>query len=201
MSTQKPGPQWENRSEAWLFHVGQTYDPKTTLVDQGLYWMQQNANTGDLFVGGDIQRLDDFISSDDSIVSADSIANLATLLPRRLFSEGWENPITQSELSSSVALHRIWSGILSVTPDQVPIVGSVPTSLSGRKLDGGEWLAAGFNGFGMSQCWLAGRAIAQMALNGAKPEWLPEAFLSTETRLADQQRMGPEAALHSFFER
>ncbi|KAJ5815342.1 FAD dependent oxidoreductase [Penicillium riverlandense] len=161
MSTQKPGPQYGNRPYAWLFHVNQSYDPTTTVTAQGLFWMQQNAQSGDLFVGGDIQRLDDFLSSDDSVISADSAANLIKLLPNRIFDKGWTNPITNSELPSATALHRIWSGILSMTPDQ---------------------------------------AIARMALGEAKPEWLPDVYLSTEKRLTDQA-MGPEAALHSFFAR
>jgi glycine/D-amino acid oxidase-like deaminating enzyme len=163
--------------------------------------MQQNAKTGDLFVGGDVQRLDDFLSSDDSVVSADSAANLTTLLPKKLFSKGWTNPITNSELSSAPALHRVWSGILSMTADQIPIVGSVPISVSGRSVDKGEWIAAGFNGYGMSNCWLSGEAIALMALGQPKPEWLPEAYLSTEERLTNEAVMGSEAALASFFAR
>lgn len=162
--------------------------------------MQQNAETGDLFVGGDLQRLDDFLSSDDSVISADSARNLTDLLPKRLFKEGWTNPITNTTMTSATALHRIWSGILSMTADQVPIVGSVPTSISGRNVEGGEWIAAGFNGYRMSQCWLCGEAIARMALGEQKPEWLPDVYLSTERRLGDVS-MGPEAALASFFAR
>ncbi|KAE8157277.1 FAD dependent oxidoreductase-domain-containing protein [Aspergillus tamarii] len=180
MTTQKPGPH-------------------TTLVEQGLYWMQQNAETGDLFVGGDLQRLDDFLFSDDSLISADSARNLTDLLLKRLFKEGWTNPITNTTMSSTTALHRVWSGILSMTADQVPIVGSVPTSISGRNVEGGEWIAAGFNGYGMSQCWLCGEAIARMALGEPKPEWLPDVYLSAEKRLGDEASMGPEAALASFF--
>jgi glycine/D-amino acid oxidase-like deaminating enzyme len=163
--------------------------------------MQQNAKSGDLFVGGDVQRLDDYLSSDDSVISADSAANLIKLLPTRIFDKGWTNPATNSQLPSATALHRIWSGILSMTADQVPIVGSVPMSLSDRNIEGGEWVAAGFNGYGMGQCWLCGQAIARMALGEAKPEWLPGVYLSTEKRLVEQGTMGPEAALQSFFER
>ncbi|KAE8389485.1 FAD dependent oxidoreductase [Aspergillus alliaceus] len=201
MSTQRPGPQWGNRANSWLFHAKQSYDPSTTCVEQGLYWMQQNAETGDLFVGGDLQRLDDFLSSDDSVISADTIGNLTTLLPKRLFNKGWTNPITNTPLSSATALHRIWSGILSMTPDQIPIVGSVPTSVSDRNVEGGEWIAAGFNGYGMSQCWLCGQAIARMALGESKPAWLPDVYLSTAKRLTNEATMGPEAALASFFTR
>lgn len=201
MSTQKPGPQWGNRPYSWLFHSKQSWDPSTTLVEQGLYWMQQNAETGDLFVGGDVQRLDEFLSSDDSIISADSAGNLTTLLPKRIFDKGWSNPITNDTLSSATAIHRIWSGIIAMTADQIPIVGNVPTSVSERNVDGGEWIAAGFNGYGMCQAWLSGQAIARMALGEPKPEWLPNVYLSSEKRLGDKVNMGAEAALASFFSR
>jgi glycine/D-amino acid oxidase-like deaminating enzyme len=176
-----------------------SYDESTTVTEQGLYWMQQNAETGDLFVGGDIQRLDDFLSSDDSVISADSTGNLTTLLPNKLFNEGWTNSITNNTLSAGTSLHRIWSGIIGMTADQLPIVGSVPTSVSERNIEGGEWVAAGFNGYGMCQAWLSGQAIATMALGGPKPEWLPDVYLSSERRLTDRVNMGQEAALASFF--
>lgn len=201
MSTQKPGAQWENRPYAWLFHTKQSWDPSTTLSELGLFWMQQNAKSGDLFVGGDIQRIDDYLSSDDSLISADSVNNQTTILPKRLFEKGWNNPMTNSTLSSATAMHRMWSGIIAMTADQVPIVGEVPKSISGRKLNGGEWIAAGFNGYGMCQAWLSGQAIARMALGEPRPEWLPEVYLSTEKRLGDETKMGAKAALASFFSR
>ncbi|KAL4890018.1 FAD dependent oxidoreductase [Aspergillus ambiguus] len=201
MSTQKPGPQWGNRPYTWLFRCKQSWDPRTTLVEQGLFWMQQNAKTGDLFLGGDIQRLDDFISSDDSAISADAAGNLTTLLPRRIFSKGWRNPNTNDTLSSAPALQRLWSGIIGMTADQLPIVGSVPASVSDRNIEGGEWVAAGFNGYGMCQAWLSGQAIARMALGEPKPDWLPNDYLSTEQRLVGNDKTSPKAALESFFNR
>ncbi|CAG8901757.1 unnamed protein product [Penicillium egyptiacum] len=201
MSTQKPGPQWGNVPYSWLFHTKQSWDPDTTLVEQGLYWMQQNAQTGDLFVGGDLQRLDDFLSSDDSLISADSVGNLTNLLPKKIFTDGWTNPITNTTLSSATVIQRVWSGIIGMTADQLPIVGSVPSTVSDRNIEGGEWVAAGFNGYGMSQAWLSGQAIALMALGQPKPDWLPDVYLSTEKRLTDKATMGEEAALASFFHR
>jgi hypothetical protein len=40
-----------------------------------------------------------------------------------------------------------------------------------------------------------------MALGEPKPEWLPDAYLSTEERLTDKVNMGKEAAIASFFTR
>lgn len=199
MACADPGPQFGNRPVSWLWHVSQKYDPETTLVEQGLYWMQQNAKTGDLFYGGDNQKLDEYITSNDSAVSVGSANNLKTLLPQRVFSEGWTDPTTGAAITS-VEPRKVWCGILSMTADQVPIVGAVPTSLSGRDIQGGEWMAAGFNGYGMGQCWSSGEAIARMALGEPQPDWLPSVYLSTEERLTSAF-MTTEAALKSFFER
>lgn len=199
MACDVPGPQFGRHPVAWLWHVPITFDPESRLVEQGLYWMQQNAETGDLFYGGDKQKLDEFITSDDTSVNVDAGANLKTLLPHRIFDKGWTDPATGATIAA-MEPRRIWCGILSMTADQVPIVGEVPTSLSGRAVDGGEWIAAGFNGYGMSQCWSAGEAVARMSLGEQKPEWLPDAFLSTEKRLTGST-MAKEAALQSFFER
>ncbi|KIW12608.1 hypothetical protein PV08_09886 [Exophiala spinifera] len=199
MACDRPGPQFGNRAVSWLWHVPISWDPETNLVEQGLYWMQQNAQTGDLFYGGDTQKLDDFITSNDTSVSVDAAENLKTLLPGRIFATGWADPDTGAGVTS-MNPRRTWCGILSMTADQVPIVGHVPASLSGRDVDKGEWVAVGFNGYGMGQCWSAGEAIARMALGEDKPAWLPDVYLSGEARLTGAT-MSTEAALQSFFER
>ncbi|KAK6811517.1 hypothetical protein RU639_012670 [Aspergillus parasiticus] len=199
MSCAQPGPQFGNRPMAWLWHVPQTYDPLTRTVEQGLYWMQQNAQTGDLFYGGDLQKLEDFISANDTGYSADAANNLKTLLPQKIFARGWTDPATGLTIPA-MDPHHTWSGILSMTADQQPIVGAVPVAISGRDVAGGEWIAAGFNGYGMGQCWSSGEAIARMALGERKPEWLPDVFLSTEKRLTGPS-MTTGAAFESFFNR
>ena len=199
MSCDRPGPQFGNRAVSWLWHVPVSWDPETNLVEQGLYWMQQNAETGNLFYGGDTQKLDDYITSNDTSVSLDAAENLKTLLPQRIFAKGWTDPETGTTISS-MNPWRTWCGILSMTADQVPIVGPVPARLSGRDVDSGEWVAVGFNGYGMGQCWSAGEAIARMALGEDKPAWLPDVYLSSEKRLTGAT-MSTEAALQSFFAR
>lgn len=50
----------------------------------------------------------------------------------------------------------------------------------------GEYIAAGFNGYGMPLCWGCGEAVAKMLL-GQQDEisdWFPESFRITERRLA-----------------
>lgn len=199
MACAPPGPHFGKHAVSWLWRVPESYNADTKVIEQGLYWMQQNAETGDLFYGGDKAKLDELITADDSTVSVESAKNLETLLPQRIFARGWTDPVTGVSISS-LQPHHSWSGILSMTPDHLAIVGPVSPSLSGRQVDGGEWVAAGFNGYGMGQCWSSGEAIARMALGEPKPEWLPQMYLSTEERLTSTH-MSPEGALKSFFGR
>lgn len=199
MSCAPPGPSFGNQAVSWLWRVPENFDPDTKVVEQGLYWMQQNAKTGELFYGGDKAKMDEIITANDTTVSAESARNLETLLPQKIFARGWTDPSTGATISS-MQPHHTWSGILSMTPDHLAVVGPVPTSLSGRQIDGGEWVAAGFNGYGMGQCWSSGEAIARMALGEPKPEWLPQIYLSSEERLTSAH-MNTEAALGSFFGR
>ncbi|KEF57375.1 uncharacterized protein A1O9_05292 [Exophiala aquamarina CBS 119918] len=168
MSCDRPGPQFGNRAVSWLWHVPISWNPETNLVEQGLCWMQQNAEAGNLFYGGDTQKLDDYITSNDTSVSIDAPNNLKTLLPQQIFAKGWTDPETGVTIPS-MKLQWTWCGILSMTADQAPIVAPVPARLSGRDVDNGEWAAVEFNGYGMGQCWSAGEAVARMALGEDKP--------------------------------
>ncbi|KAG6369806.1 FAD dependent oxidoreductase-domain-containing protein [Boletus reticuloceps] len=75
----------------------------------------------------------------------------------------------------------IWSGVLSVSVDEFPWVGRIPSAISGRRspttgmavsekgkrarmADPGEWIAAGYSGEGMVHAWLCARALALMVL-------------------------------------
>ena len=70
---------------------------------------------------------------------------------------------------------------MGFSSDGLPLVGRVPSSLSGRSGQG-EWIAAVFNGYGMANCLLSGEAVALMAL-GRKVDWLPGAYGLDEERL------------------
>lgn len=171
-----------------------TYDPDSGIFDTGLYYMQQNGHTGDLFFGGNKAHIDEIVNSDDDQLSDLSTINVSTILPK-LFDKRWNDPITGVAQPPNV--HNLWSGIIGNTPDHLPLVGKLPARVTGRGgVDGGsEWIAAGYNGYGMVQCWSTGEAIARMALGESKPEWLPLDYLVTETRLGNEIRMGKEAAL------
>jgi glycine/D-amino acid oxidase-like deaminating enzyme len=77
-----------------------------------------------------------------------------------------------------ITLLNKWTGIMGFTIDDLPIVGRVPYSISGRSLRterSNEWVAAGFCGSGMEYCWLTGKAVAEMVLTGNEDigDWFP----------------------------
>lgn len=195
MSCQKPGPQFPNLGgkQCWMWFGTPHYDPSSGILDTGLYYMQQNPHTRDLFFGGNKAHIDEIVNADDRQVDPFSKANVSTILPK-LFDKRWKHPGTGSVQRPVV--DNVWSGIIGSTPDHLPLVGKLPASVTGRGgIDGGEWIAAGYNGYGMVQCWSCGEAIARMALGEAMPDWLPDVYVVTEQRLGDEMLMGTEAAL------
>jgi glycine/D-amino acid oxidase-like deaminating enzyme len=57
-----------------------------------------------------------------------------------------------------------WVGPMAFTPDQLPAIGF---------LRPGVIVAAGYNGYGGSYTTAAGLAVAQMAVTGSAPDWVP----------------------------
>ncbi|RWA14901.1 hypothetical protein EKO27_g143 [Xylaria grammica] len=86
---------------------------------------------------------------------------------------GWEDSETEVD--------KIWTGIMSSTPDQLPHAGEVPR----RK---NQWVLAGFNGGGMTLCFLLGKGIAQMVRDNLPFEEIdhriPRFLKTTEARIA-----------------
>lgn len=126
--------------------------------------------------------LQDVGTSDDSELSKMATNHLIDVLPA-IFGRQNDVEMVKSELKAN------WSGIMGFTSDGSPIVGKLPPSVTKRrdptaKSEQGEWIAAGFNGYGMVNAWLAGRAVAQMAMGDDVSEWLPESYGCSESRLS-----------------
>ncbi|KAF5264255.1 hypothetical protein FOXYS1_4971 [Fusarium oxysporum] len=176
MSVQKAGPDLENvgSSRSWSYLTKSTLDPVSKRFNGGLYYLQQHATTGDIWVGTDYSNVFDVITSDDTAVPGHSVEALLKFLPN-YFVNGWpeyERP----------ELKGVWTGLQGHTSDGLPLVGKLPKSVSGRDGDG-EWIAGGYSGYGMDKAWLTGEALARMMTGKGVPEWLPKAFLLTEQRL------------------
>ena len=179
MTVQTPGPELGNMgaSRSWSLAHRSTLDAETGLYDTGLYYLQQNAQTGRIWIGNETAHMRDILTADDTAVADVTRRALETVLPR-MFLEGWGEEKTSE-------IEAVWSGIQGHTADGLPIVGRVPASLTGGgdARDDGQWIAAGFNGYGMDKCWLTGKALVYMMLGEDVSDWFPGAFVVTEERL------------------
>ncbi|KAL6404340.1 putative oxidoreductase ordL [Ilyonectria robusta] len=172
MSVHSPGPAFPQLGSvySWTQMQKHEYDPETGRLSPGLYYAQQNAHTGDIWIGGENQSLETMLSSDDSVISDQATENLSSIIPRVFVdTEGTE-------------MKKIWSGIMGFTADGLPFIGKLGPAVTDRTGDG-EWIAAGFNGHGMDKAWLSGEAVARMVLGEEVPDWLPAAYLLDEKRL------------------
>lgn len=118
--------------------------------------------------------MEESISTDDSVVGEHEVSHLQHVLPR-FFGQNRNSPW---RLVSS------WSGIMGFSADGLPLVGRLPSALTGRKGEG-EWIAAAFNGYGMANCLMSGEALASMMMGEPVSDWLPEAYGLGEKRLRD----------------
>lgn len=192
MSTQKATPEFGRHGDrfAWSMAGGAHYDADTQCINVGVYYASQNSKTGDIFIGGEKARINELLVSDDTTIGAPCVENLSTVLPR-YFTKGWKE-------GQRPEIRKMWSGIMGFTADRVPIVGTLPSSITQRGPEGGEWIAAGFNGYGMPLCWSCGEAVAKMILGLPVDDFLPEVFLPTEKRLKETRQNSSEH-INQFF--
>lgn len=179
MTVQIPGPKFQNMgdSRSWGFR----YEA------HGLEYMQQNAHTGEIFIGGGFLRatnggLDEIGNADDREKDAAAQEYLAGVLPAFFGPEHWGADVAEKRVKSS------WSGVMGYTPDGFPVVGRLSEKVTGRK-KGHEWIAAGFNGEGMVNCWLSAKALAMYMLGEDPSAFLPEQYLASDERL---DALGPQ---------
>lgn len=193
MSTQKAPLEFgrHGHERSWSVVSSGQFDATTGLLETGLYYGNQNPKTGDIFFGGEKANIKEVLVSDDSVVPAPCVENISTVLPR-FFTKGWK----QGERPE---VKMVWSGIMGFTADRLPLVGSLPVKVTQRGEEHGEWIAAGFNGYGMPLCWSCGEAVAKMLLGQDVRHLLPRVFLATEERLQDGQRMATAKGLELLF--
>ncbi|KAK4939267.1 hypothetical protein LTR10_020464 [Elasticomyces elasticus] len=194
MSTQKAPPEFgrHGHERSWGVVSSGNYDSMTGLLETGLYYGNQNPKTGDIFFGGEKVKINEVLVSDDSLVAPCALQNISTVLPR-YFTKGWKQ-------GEQPEVKKVWSGIMGFTADRLPLVGSLPLSITKRGEEHGEWIAAGFNGYGMPLCWSCGEAVGKMLLGQDHSDiGLPQVFLTTEERLLDSQRMSAQSALEMLF--
>lgn len=106
--------------------------------------------------------------TDDRLVNPEITEHLLEWLDRHF-------PDIANEVSAR-GVDRVWSGIMAGTPDGLPLVGEIP----GQP---GNFVCTGFNGYGMSLSWLAGRSLAEMIQEGRSSR--PAARLFRPDRFQD----------------
>ncbi|KAM0470475.1 hypothetical protein ACHAP7_009539 [Fusarium lateritium] len=175
MTVQDLGNCLPNRgaTHSWSVHSPPRLDKKLGLVDSGMRYLQQNAHSGHFFFGGEKATASDTLTADDSVENPTSAKSLKQQLPQ-LFGL---SPVSEGQIVSQ------WTGVMGYTADGWPVVGQLPETMTGRK-GAGEWIAAGFNGMGMSMCVLSGESLAKMIL-GQEASDLPDTFKITSSRLRD----------------
>ncbi|CAL3969324.1 unnamed protein product [Diplocarpon coronariae] len=180
-------------TRSWSTHHKPTYDPATGRYSLGLYYMTQNETSGDIYLGGEDKKIDEILTSDDTTAGDGfAVANLQSL-PGTWFGED-----IFPEHEQAARLKSSWSGIMGFTGDGLPLVGNLTPGLTGRH-GPGEWIAAGFNGYGMVNCWMSGVAVANMVLgrDAENSAWFPEVYQVSEKRL--NEGMNVETAFGDFF--
>lgn len=172
MTVQQPPEGFSNdgADRSWAFLRRPVYDCKTRLFNPGLEYLTQNAKSGLFFFGGEKTTLKDTFNTDDTCLTESSKTYL-------------HDKLGESFGTKKMSLVSAWSGIMGFTGDGLPLIGKLPPSLIDADSDN-QFIAAGFNGYGMPTCWLAGEAIAQLALGHKMPAHVPEPYIVTEQRLA-----------------
>jgi glycine/D-amino acid oxidase-like deaminating enzyme len=192
MSVQAPGASFPNISgkQSWSFYLTPKHHQDEQSVETGRYYGFQNRDTGEVWIGGDRDSVLGFISTDDTKIDTIAEANLRNVLPR-LFSKAW--------VPAQPEVRNIWTGVMCYTGDQLPLVGRLPTSATHR-LGQGEWIAAGWNTYGMTNGFLCGDALGKMILGEDVSSWFPGSYLPSEERLSGK-KFRLEAVLKDFFTR
>ncbi|TKA77609.1 hypothetical protein B0A55_03138 [Friedmanniomyces simplex] len=144
-------------------------DEKSGVRSASLYYLTQDPDTGYMMLGGEYEKPEDLVCSDDSKVNSRSAEEISKVLPRHF------------ETPDPPQMKSLWSGIMGFSRDGIPMIGRLSAEVTGRR-EGGEWIAAGFNGYGTGYCYSCGLAIAQMLLGKDVSGWVPSALTITKER-------------------
>lgn len=192
MSAQDPGENFPDYADkiSWTFLEEPSHNQKAGTVRLGWVYGLQNRSPGcEVWIGGEDRRPEEIISPDDSVISVQGREDLENVLPH-YFNDTW--------VSQPPKIKGMWTGIVALTGDTLPLVGNLPASATGRK-GTGEWIAAGWNQYGMTNGLTGGAALAGMMFREKPPAWFPEQYLPTEERLSDK-KMLPQHSTISFMD-
>ncbi|KAI5460613.1 FAD dependent oxidoreductase [Mariannaea sp. PMI_226] len=183
MTVQSPGNTFEDLrgKRSWNFYF-----------DTGFDYLHQNPTNGDIIIGGgDFGGFEGAAQiygvPSDAMEELPAKTHLSGVLRVVFGKQAWgEVPQGRESIKSS------WTGILGNSLDHTPLVGPLPQEALhdrriGRKEKGAEWICAGFGGYGMTNSWMSGVALARQLAGQATPLWLPEPYIITSSRLSKLQ--------------
>ncbi|EED17442.1 conserved hypothetical protein [Talaromyces stipitatus ATCC 10500] len=181
---------------SWILHYDFGYDYVTQVPP-----LSSSSSTNDIYLGGGFLKAlvtgqvsvedADVGSTQDDLQNPAALANLEHTVEKRLL-HGKGTRIVDK-----------WTGVMGFTIDNNPIVGKVPYEIShrapadGPTEEGREWIAAGFCGNGMVNCWLSGKGIAEMVLNG---EHSVRGWFPVDEYACSPERLGRMTLVDRFLE-
>ena len=192
------GKLWPFRGQMTVQSVGASF-PRlgasrswSTIWERGFDYVTQSPGPdGNLYWGGGLLQVHKQLSEQAIDLGCSNDAELSPMCLRRLETAAGR-AFTHAEDTQIV---RKWTGIMGCTGDGLPLAGRLSEEWSGREdcdpSEGGEWIAAGFNGFGMVNCWLTGKAIAHIVTKRAEEvrPWFP-----IDEYACTKERLGPMTA-------
>lgn len=193
MSAQSPGARFPDLGGArsWSIVYGDGFDyvtqrPSTTTDGSGSAAAASASAPGKVLLGGGWRYsrergLDMLGVYDDARLDPGTVAHNLGVLPA-IFQPNWGQPVA-GVAGDEEDGPQVWSGVVALTADGLPLVGRLDPRITGRDVVGGggggggegegegkpgaevapgEWIAASFMGDGMVWAWLCGTALGVM---------------------------------------
>lgn len=189
MSAQTPGELFQSQADkhSWLFNYDRGFDYLTQLPGGQMMFGGGFARGK----GGGLEELG-VPTDDDTSIYID--IHLSGALSAVFGRESWGRV-------PGNAIQSMWTGSMAFSTDGLPWVGQLPGSVTQRSVPnanngGAEWVCAAFNGDGMVQAWLSGKALGTMLLlhdnqlaEGINSDisWLPDQMLVSEKRVKEAE--------------
>lgn len=154
--------------QSWSIHYGTGFD-----------YMTASGESGEIFLGGGLGQaylhgLHEVGNVRDDVNSPLALAHLSGII-----NAVWGKDERQSASSHVLAA---WTGVMGFTTDGLPMVGRLSKEATSREGQS-EWIAAGFNGYGMANAWLSGKHIADQLLRKEDDGIVPKSYRYSAKRL------------------
>ncbi|KAF2169059.1 hypothetical protein M409DRAFT_21068 [Zasmidium cellare ATCC 36951] len=163
-------------SQSWAIHYGKGFD-----------YITQSPSSGEIFIGGALINSDPLLEIGNPRDDANCVRSIAHL--GGIMDATFGTPVRQE-------IRATWTGVMGFTVDGLPLVGKLPNMATLRE-GNNEFVAAGYNGYGMPNAYLCGKYIADLVLGREHAGSVPSAYLITEKRLKE---MNPAIAAESWMQ-